>query len=694
MTKRSGLSLRRKLLVFWLASVLAIIAVIGGAYYYWYTSGLEDQATARIDRAFLNLTNDIGARKQRLLGNAEKLAKRKDIINALSIINTYQNIDDYQPLAFDPEKRKLAQELTKYASPIGLDTLFVHDTKSVLAGYYANDRATGQRSGYLSFLDGRAIPFISENAEGSFIEGGIPAVLKEQFDASMHFDKNTVLIQQRRYGILMEASAPVVRTFQNGSIKTVGEIHASYALNDEFLRGITTLTGLEFTFLMPDGARFGTLDTSFIAKSTEVLALRHDGDTDLVAQVFDSDSFIIGARQMILGSGQKIYFLFGVKKAWIATTVTAMQQAAILVVLLIVLLLFPATYFYLTATFTRPIENLLSGVQNIGDGAYKELSGFTNADELSELAEAFNIMLRSIQLRERALRDSEEKFRSFAESSSDWFWEMGSDFRFTYHSERFYQISGLEPGAMVGNKRTRYIEPNRPGEGQVEWDTHMADLAAHRAFKDFEYTFNLGNITQGSARISGAPIFDSQQNFLGYRGTGTDITKRKQVEESLISAKQELEKANLAMSRFLSTMSHELRTPLNAIIGFSDLMRSEMFEPIAPRYHGYANDIHNSGNHLLSLVNDILDMSKIEAGEYSMFIENFDLLGVLQDVTALLRVEVDMAQVSLKTDIPSQLPQLLADKRTTKQLLINLLSNAIKFTPKEGSVRVMTESGV
>ena len=153
-------------------------------------------------------------------------------------------------------------------------------------------------------------------------------------------------------------------------------------------------------------------------------------------------------------------------------------------------------------------------------------------------------------------------------------------------------------------------------------------------------------------------------------------------------AKQRAEAANLSKSQFLANMSHELRTPLNAIIGFSDMMKSQLLGPIGSvRYLEYARDIHASGTHLLSLINDVLDMSKIEAGRYTIHPEPLDAAEMLRTCARLVRVRANEAGVALGIGVSQELP-LTADARALKQILLNLLTNAIKFTPAGGNVNL------
>jgi len=152
-------------------------------------------------------------------------------------------------------------------------------------------------------------------------------------------------------------------------------------------------------------------------------------------------------------------------------------------------------------------------------------------------------------------------------------------------------------------------------------------------------------------------------------------------------ARRRAETANISKSRFLAQMSHELRTPLNAILGFSEVMKSEVFGPHAvPTYKEYAGDIHNSGVHLLNLINEILDLSRIEAGRYELNEEPVDLAHVVGDCHHLLQLRARNRGIRIQQLFEPDLPRLWADERACRQICLNLLSNAIKFTPQGGEV--------
>lgn len=171
--------------------------------------------------------------------------------------------------------------------------------------------------------------------------------------------------------------------------------------------------------------------------------------------------------------------------------------------------------------------------------------------------------------------------------------------------------------------------------------------------------------------------------------TFRDITERKRTEEAERTAMEQAIAASRAKSEFLANVSHELRTPLNAIIGFSEMLNGEMFGPLgAEQYKDYVTDIHNSGTHLLEVINDILDMSKIEAGEMSLQEQDVDVAKVVRSSVRLIGERAKNAGLTVAEHIPKDLPRLNADARLVKQIMLNLLSNAVKFTPEGGKVSV------
>src|SRR5258708_1111402 len=179
----------------------------------------------------------------------------------------------------------------------------------------------------------------------------------------------------------------------------------------------------------------------------------------------------------------------------------------------------------------------------------------------------------------------------------------------------------------------------------------------------------------------------------------TDITERKLMEGEIIKSKEAAEFANRTKTEFLAHMSHELRTPLNAIIGFAEVIKDELFGPVGkPNYADYANDIHKSGQHLLELINDILDLSKLEAGKLELKETDISLSGLVEQTCMLMRNNARTSGVTIVIDAPESIPLIPPAERDLRQVILNFLSNALKFTPRGGTVttrvRALPEGGL
>jgi signal transduction histidine kinase len=283
---------------------------------------------------------------------------------------------------------------------------------------------------------------------------------------------------------------------------------------------------------------------------------------------------------------------------------------------------------------------------------------------------------------ENDLKESEERFRDFAIVASDWFWETDPRLNVTYISERFANATGIPPRELLAR-----------AEGTTGWLTSAAEgpaaaaVAARGPIRGHVHC----HIHEGHAqywKISGVPIFDTDKEFRGYRGTGTNITEEIRASEALREAKEASDVANRAKSEFLANMSHELRTPLNAILGFSELTKGRLLGDAPEKYTEYAEYIFHSGKLLLSLIDDILDLAKIEAGRMELDEETIDIRETIDTVVRLMRQRISTAQLDLIVQVAEDLPLFRADERKLKQMILNSLSNAVKFTTAPGSISI------
>lgn len=289
---------------------------------------------------------------------------------------------------------------------------------------------------------------------------------------------------------------------------------------------------------------------------------------------------------------------------------------------------------------------------------------------------------------EQALRERDEQLRLALRSAQAGVWFLDVPTNRLVWSEETCRIYGIDPDREQPSNEvwlSRLHPEDRP------WIERLSEDILRRGQQEYRVEFRIVHPQTGIRWLlaRGQVTYDKDGRPLRMSGIAIDITDRKETEMALLEAKRQAETASRTKSEFLANMSHELRTPLNAIIGFSELMKDEMFGPLGvASYREYAADIHDSGTHLLELINDILDLSKVEAGRLVLSPGPVVLERTIEVCLALLKGRVEGSGLALETKIPPDLPPLWGDERRIKQILLNLLSNAIKFTPSGGRVQV------
>jgi cell cycle sensor histidine kinase DivJ len=235
-------------------------------------------------------------------------------------------------------------------------------------------------------------------------------------------------------------------------------------------------------------------------------------------------------------------------------------------------------------------------------------------------------------------------------------------------------VAGPEPGDLEGHPLGRlFAEADLPA-----FDAALREAAATgQALVQVQAAFDPDRRLEIALRLG-----PNDDLIAAVRDATVQHLRERALDDARVSAEQQ----NAGKSRFLANMSHELRTPLNAIMGFSDIMRQRLFGPMADRYAEYAGLIHESGSHLLELINDILDVSKIEAERFELTLEYFDAREAVESVMRLMRGEADRLGVHLRAVLPPGSLYAEADRRALKQITLNLISNALKFTPRGGAV--------
>jgi len=352
-------------------------------------------------------------------------------------------------------------------------------------------------------------------------------------------------------------------------------------------------------------------------------------------------------------------------------------------------------------TISNPILKLREDMKRISEtGDYSIRPLKERNDEIGAVSDGICDMLTQIQIREeerarmhQALHESEEKYRNLVERANDGIIILQEGI-FKYVNPSLVEMAGCSEEELLGSPFIDFIHED---EVHKVMDNYLKRMEGKQVPAMYETVFKT---------IQGETV-DAEVNagFIKYEGKPADlviirdITKRKQMERELIQHRnhleelveertKELEEANERLleldrlkSMFLASMSHELRTPLNSIIGFTGILLMEMSGELNPEQKKQLSMVKSSANHLLDLINDILDISKIESGKVELSIENFDLMDVVQEVLTTIQPLANQKDLQLSVK-GAESVQIKSDRRRVKQILMNLLSNSVKFTDK------------
>ncbi len=281
---------------------------------------------------------------------------------------------------------------------------------------------------------------------------------------------------------------------------------------------------------------------------------------------------------------------------------------------------------------------------------------------------------------EEKLRLSEQRHRDLVETVPDWVWEVNEEAVYTFCGPQSRAMLGYEPEEILGRSPFDLMPPEEAARVAALAGPLMERRAPILAL---ENTLRRKDGSMVTLETNGVPVFDAEGNWRGYRGLDHDLTERKRIEAQLRQARDQADAANRAKSLFLASMSHEIRTPMNAILGFTQLMQRD--PALTPRQREHLATIDRSGEFLLRLINDILDLSKIEAGKMQLDPSDFHFHSLLGDLSSMVKCQGEDKGLSFLSSVAADVPaHLHTDAGKVRQVLLNLLGNAVRFTASGG----------
>lgn len=352
---------------------------------------------------------------------------------------------------------------------------------------------------------------------------------------------------------------------------------------------------------------------------------------------------------------------------------------------------------------TRPIQQMTLAVNEFANKPSSTMSlPVTSGDEVGVLARSFNAMIQQIQesqvelevvnnslefmmeQRTSELKESEDKYGLLFEMSEDPMWVI-LDKKFVIANKAAAQMLGYETQEELINTHPSVLSPEVQTDGVSSYDkaNEMMAIAYKNGFHRFEWNHmrKNGEVFPVEVSLTRIPFQKKDALFCVWR----DISDRKSIEKSLVNAKEQAEQASQAKSEFLSRMSHELRTPLNAILGFSQMLEMDA-ETLNDAQQGNVQEILEAGKHLLYLINEVLDLARIESGKNEVLMQDVDVSDVLQQSINLIKTQAELRQLEIIDKVSACGHIVYADSTRLKQVLVNLLANAVKYNSVKGRI--------
>ena len=654
---------------------------------------------------------------------ANELASREAVINSVNLISEYADINNYNKNIYDEEKKNIARSIFRYAKAAGLYEIRLYDKTGWLVAFA---RKESSQLGITSFENGKPVYLISKyDANEWLVSTEIDSFPEVKLSTAEVITESPYVLIGNKLGV--ESKSSIIRKFSDNTNKYIGKLFVITSINELTLNTLSKGSEARHAIMLPNGNTIGD-DISDIPFNELIYspALYGSRKADENRWLENKNSFI-KSFSLQLFNGKRFYIVSGIDKEIINKQINETIFVVFIVFSISAIILFPIGLLFSSKSIVAPIDNLVAKAKSLGKGQYQEYQIDSDMSyELYVLAQELNSAALIVKNREDELRKAHDNLeRRVEERTKDLsivndslrqenkeritaeaklkesttmlqlvmdgipqyvFWK---DINSVYLgcNKNFADIAGLVcPEDVTG--KTDYDMPWKKSEADFYRTTDKRIMDADAAEYDITGTLLTAKGEGILIETNKLPLHGLDGNVIGVLGTFQDITQRKKAEDEIIEAKNIAENANKAKSEFLSRMSHELRTPLNAILGFAQLLELDLASNSDPHVNENIKEILYAGSHLLDLINEVLDLARIESGKLTLNIVSANIYDCVSDSVKLINAMAEEKNIIIENNIGFTDVNVFADVTRLKQILINLLNNAIKYNKPGGKVTI------
>ena len=715
-------TIKRKILLLLTLSMSASMILAGISLSIIIKNNYEESAKINFDNYYERARSSFKKTNLDTQFYSDELAKRGSVKNGLNLISEYADINNYQANIYDNEKKNIASVLYEYAKSSHLYEIKVYDEKGWLTSFSIPNHIA---KGIVSFENGTPIVFTSkegnDNWEVTSDVKNIPALKTSDVN---NLSESNFIQYDRVLGI--ETKSQIVRTYIDGIKKHIGDLYIVNPINSAVLTTLSKGSNGQHGIRLPNNSWVGDEIKSASINKLEKSSLLFNSEEDGLHNWVDNSDYFISVFSILLSNGSKAYFVSSLNREIVNKQVNETLIAIFIISSIILIILLPVGLFFSRYSITSPLDTLVKAAKYLEDGNYEvRLSTGNMSSEFNSLAEVLNSAVQTVREREEELHNAQELLENRVEERTNDLMVANEDLQ-KENKERVEAeeklakstkmiqlvIDNIPQFVFWKDINSKYLGCNKTfstsagfdniediigkSDYQLPWTKEESDsytLVDRRVMDSDKPEFNIQETVQTSegneikVETNKIPLHDLNGKVIGILGTFQDITERKKHESEIIKAKEIAETANKAKSEFLSHMSHELRTPLNAILGFAQLLDLDISKLNKPQLTSNISEILTAGDHLLNLINEVLDLSKIESNELTVNVQSVNSLDVLNESIKLTAMHAELKNITIDVnDSGCKQPNVLVDETRLKQIFINFISNSIKYNKDNGTV--------